>query len=251
MAGQRTSDKKKTRHLSSEQLEKTTFGRGFAKKGYVSEAEQEEYADMLSESDKQLIEEIERERKIKIITAISALVVAAIVVVVYFAATGTDKGKSASAKLADTYMSGLENADVDKVKSVMDPDTVDDESINTLIEIFQTYSKNGIQYTLEYTVGESYEASSTIIESVSSALYNKSAANAGIKKGYIVPVKGTMMLTYGEQSSPYDLNLDIICYEKDGEWFLGGTLDKESSGESSDEPADGSSDGSSETESSK
>lgn len=56
-----------------------------------------------------------------------------------------------------------------------------------------------------------------------------------------------MMLTYGEQSSPYDLNLDIICYEKDGEWFLGGTLDKESSGESSDEPADGSS----ETESSK
>lgn len=136
MAGQRTSDKKKTRHLSSEQLEETTFGRGFAKKGYASEAEQEEYADMLSESDKQLIEEIERERKIKIITALSALVVAAIVVVVYFAATGTDKGKSASAKLADTYMSGLENADVDKVKSVMDPDTVDDESINTLIEIF-------------------------------------------------------------------------------------------------------------------
>ena len=240
MARQRTSSNtKKAGRISAEQLEKMKNGRKYAKKECESAAEQKENYEILSESDEQLIKEIERERKIKIITALSAFVIAVIVVVVYFAAMGLDKGKSASVKLVETYMSGLENADVDKVKSVMDSDTVDDDSINTLIKIFQTYKENGIEYTLDYTTGEGYEASSSTIESVSSALYNKSADKAGIKKGYIVPVNGTIMLTYEGQSSPYDLDLEIICYEKDGEWFLGGTVESESS------------DGSSETESSK
>ena len=41
-------------------------------------------------------------------------------------------------------MSGLENTDVDKVKSVMDRKAVDDDSINTLVKIFETYNENGI-----------------------------------------------------------------------------------------------------------
>lgn len=46
-----------------------------------------------------------------------------------------------------------------------------------------------------------------------------------MKKGYVVPVRGTIMLTYDGQTSPYEMDMDIICYEKDGEWYLGGTVD--------------------------
>lgn len=143
----------------------------------------------------------------------------------YLAVTRLSTGKSKSIKLVDTYMSGLENTDVDKVKSVMDRKAVDDDSINTLVKIFETYNENGIQYTLEYTTAEGREASPKELDAVSQALYSKTADKAGVKKGYVVPVRGTIMLTYDGQTSPYEMDMDIICYEKDGEWYLGGTVD--------------------------
>ena len=175
--------------------------------------------------DAQMADELAKEKKKKIVIALSAVILAVIVVVVYLAATRLNTGKSQSIKLVDTYMSGLESADVNKVKSVMDQKAVDDDSINTLVKIFETYNENGIQYTLEYTTDEGRETSSRELDAVSQALYSKSADKAGVKKGYVVPVKGTIMLTYDGQTSPYDMDMDIICYEKDGEWYLGGTMD--------------------------
>lgn len=175
--------------------------------------------------DAQMADELAKEKKKKIVIALSAVILAVIVVVVYLAATRLNTGKSQSIKLVDTYMSGLESADVDKVKSVMDQKAVDDDSINTLVKIFETYNENGIQYTLEYTTDEGRETSSRELDAVSQALYSKSADKAGVKKGYVVPVMGTIMLTYDGQTSPYDMDMDIICYEKDGEWYLGGTMD--------------------------
>ncbi len=175
--------------------------------------------------DAQMADELAKEKKKKTVIALSAVILAVIVVVVYLAATRLNTGKSQSIKLVDTYMSGLENADVDKVKSVMDQKAVDDDSINTLVKIFETYNENGIQYTLEYTTDEGRETSARELDAVSQALYSKSADKAGVKKGYVVPVKGTIMLTYDGQTSPYDMDMDIICYEKDGEWYLGGTMD--------------------------
>lgn len=175
--------------------------------------------------DAQMADELAKEKKKKTVIALSAVILAVTVVVVYLAATRLNTGKSQSIKLVDTYMSGLENADVDKVKSVMDQKAVDDDSINTLVKIFETYNENGIQYTLEYTTDEGRETSARELDAVSQALYSKSADKAGVKKGYVVPVKGTIMLTYDGQTSPYDMDMDIICYEKDGEWYLGGTMD--------------------------
>lgn len=175
--------------------------------------------------DAQMADELAKEKKKKTVIALSAGILAVIVVVVYLAATRLNTGKSQSIKLVDTYMSGLENADVDKVKSVMDQKAVDDDSINTLVKIFETYNENGIQYTLEYTTYEGRETSARELDAVSQALYSKSADKAGVKKGYVVPVKGTIMLTYDGQTSLYDMDMDIICYEKDGEWYLGGTMD--------------------------
>ncbi len=184
----------------------------------------------LDEHDMQLADDVAKEKKIKLVIALAAVLLAIIVVVVYLAATKLNTGKSQSVKLVNTYMDGLGDADVDKVKSVMDSDTVDDDSISTLVKIFQTYNDNGIQYKLEYTTEEGYEASDSQLDAVSKALYNKAADKAEVKKGYVVPVKGTIMLTYDGQTSPYDVDMDIICYEKDGEWYLGGTVESGDSG---------------------
>lgn len=175
--------------------------------------------------DVQVADELAKEKKKNVAIALSAVLLAVIVVVVYLAVTRLNTGKSKSIKLVDTYMSGLENTDVDKVKSVMDRKAVDDDSINTLVKIFETYNENGIQYTLEYTTAEGREASPKELDAVSQALYSKTADKAGVKKGYVVPVRGTIMLTYDGQTSPYEMDMDIICYEKDGEWYLGGTVD--------------------------
>ena len=164
--------------------------------------------------DVQVADELAKEKKEKVAIALSAVLLAVIVVVVYLAVTRLSTGKSKSIKLVDTYMSGLENTDVDKVKSVMDRKAVDDDSINTLVKIFETYNENGIQYTLEYTTAEGREASPKELDAVSQALYSKTADKAGVK-----------MLTYDGQTSPYEMDMDIICYEKDGEWYLGGTVD--------------------------
>ena len=75
--------------------------------------------------DAQMADELVKEKKKKIVIALSAVILAVIVVVVYLAATRLNTGKSQSIKLVDTYMSGLESADVDKVKSVMDQEVVD------------------------------------------------------------------------------------------------------------------------------
>lgn len=50
-------------------------------------------------------------------------------------------GKSESEDLIKTYMEGLEEADLDKVESVMDPDTIDSDSSKNLVTVFQTYKE--------------------------------------------------------------------------------------------------------------
>lgn len=133
-------------------------------------------------------------------------------------------GKSESEDLIKTYMEGLEEADLDKVESVMDPDTIDSDSSKDLVTVFQTYKENNIEYTVSYTMGDGHVAESSDLAAVSSTVYGKTQKEAGISKGYVIPVTGKIMMTFQGQTSPYDLDMDIICYEKDGEWYLGGTV---------------------------
>lgn len=182
----------------------------------------------LDARDQELVDELAGERKKKLIIAVSAILVAVIVVVVYIAAVKQGTGRSESTKLVKTYMKGLEDRDVDKVKSVMDPEAVDSSSLNTLLDMFDTYDSNGIKYTLSYTMDEGREAVTREIESVSNGVYGKSSNKSGIKKGYVIKVDGTIELTYNDQTSPYAIDMDIICYEKDGKWYLGGALQDES-----------------------
>ena len=178
----------------------------------------------LDERDIQLMEESRKEGKKKVFIALGAIVLAVIVVVIYIVVRKNMTGKSESEELIKTYMEGLEEADLDKVESVMDPDTIDSDSSKDLVTVFQTYKENNIEYTVSYTMGDGHVAESGDLAAVSSTVYGKTQKEAGISKGYVIPVTGTIMMTFQGQTSPYDLDMDIICYEKDGEWYLGGTV---------------------------
>lgn len=178
----------------------------------------------LDERDIQLMEESRKEGKKKLFIALGAIVLAVIVVVIYIVVRKNMTGKSESEDLIKTYMEGLEEADLDKVESVMDPDTIDSDSSKDLVTVFQTYKENNIEYTVSYTMGDGHVAESSDLASVSSTVYGKTQKEAGISKGYVIPVTGKIMMTFQGQTSPYDLDMDIICYEKDGEWYLGGTV---------------------------
>lgn len=178
----------------------------------------------LDERDIQLMEESRKEGKKKLFIALGAIVLAVIVVVIYIVVRKNMIGKSESEDLIKTYMEGLEEADLDKVESVMDPDTIDGDSSKDLVTVFQTYKENNIEYTVSYTMGDGHVAKSSDLAAVSSTVYGKTQKEAGISKGYVIPVTGKIMMTFQGQTSPYDLDMDIICYEKDGEWYLGGTV---------------------------
>lgn len=178
----------------------------------------------LDERDIQLMEESRKEGKKKLFIALGAIVLAVIVVVIYIVVRKNMTGKSESEELIKTYMEGLEEADLDKVEGVMDPDTIDSDSSKDLVTVFQTYKENNIEYTVSYTMGDGHVAESGDLAAVSSTVYGKTQKEAGISKGYVIPVTGTIMMTFQGQTSPYDLDMDIICYEKDGEWYLGGTV---------------------------
>lgn len=178
----------------------------------------------LDERDIQLMEESRKEGKKKLFIALGAIVLAVIVVVTYIVVKKNMTGKSESEDLIKTYMEGLEEADLDKVESVMDPDTIDSDSSKDLVTVFQTYKENNIEYTVSYTMGDGHVAESGDLTAVSRTVYGKTQKEAGISKGYVIPVTGTIMMTFQGQTSPYDLDMDIICYEKDGEWYLGGTV---------------------------
>ena len=178
----------------------------------------------LDERDIQLMEESRKEGKKKLFIALGAIVLAVIVVVIYIVVKKNMTGKSESEELIKTYMEGLEEADLDKVESVMDPDTIDSDSSKDLVTVFQTYKENNIEYTVSYTMGDGHVAESGDLAAVSSTVYGKAQKEAGISKGYVIPATGTIMMTFQGQTSPYDLDMDIICYEKDGEWYLGGTV---------------------------
>lgn len=178
----------------------------------------------LDERDIQLMEESRKEGKKKLFIALGAIVLAVIVVVIYIIVRKNMTGKSESEDLIKTYMEGLEEADLDKVESVMDPDTIDSDSSKDLVTVFQTYKENNIEYTVSYTMGDGHVAESSDLAAVGSTVYGKTQKEAGISKGYVIPVTGKIMMTFQGQTSPYDLDMDIICYEKDGEWYLGGTV---------------------------
>lgn len=176
------------------------------------------------ERDLAVAKELDMEKKRRAVIVLCAVVISIIAVSVYFAVTGAGASRQ-SRKLVQTYMEGLNEGDVEKVKSVMDPDIADDSAMSAMINIFKTYKEQNIEYTVSYKLEDGREATENDIESVSSTLYGMSAKRTAVTDGYVIPVKGQVVLTYEGHSSPYELDMDIICYKKAGKWYLAGTIE--------------------------
>lgn len=194
-------------------------------KKYVggSDADEIEFDDM----DMHALEENSRENRKRVLIALTAIIVAVLVVTVYFVVVRSGSGAAKSRKLVETYMDGLGAGDLDKVQEVMDPDTIDQSSMDTLVQVFKTYKDNNLEYSVNYVMEKGYRASDGDIEAVCKAIYGTTSKKSGVDKGYVIPVTGTIDLSYKGETSPYDLDMKIICYEKNGNWYLGGTIDNE------------------------
>lgn len=181
--------------------------------------------EVLSDSDRELADEVRRENRVKLIVAVAAVVIALAAVTIYLIVSPQVKGKNTSKKLVETYMEGLAEADSDKVCSVMDPDTVSSDSSSSLIDVFKTYEDNGITYEVDYEMEDGRTAEDEDLQAVCNTIYGSSAEEAGVTRGYIIPISGNIIMTYQNQSSPYELDMEIVCYEKGGTWYLGGSLE--------------------------
>lgn len=144
--------------------------------------------------------------------------------VLCFIAVKRHGGKRTSRALVTTYMEGMKACDADKMRSVTDSDAAGGDFVREYEITFAAYESVGLEYDVDYELGDVYEADEKDIETVCNSIYYTTADEMGIEKGYIVPVTGTITLTADGNSSPYTLDIAVICYEKDGEWYLGGTV---------------------------
>lgn len=192
------------------------------KNKYVGNTDVDEI--LLDEQDEAVLEELRHEKRRRLLIVGGVLGFLLLIFVVYRLGFTDSDGEKESRTLVTTYMQALQEADSAKVESVMDPEAVDSDETAKLVEVFKIYEKNGITYTVEYSMSGGYEASADELESTCETVYNSSAEAAGVSRGYVIPVTGTITIAYDGQISPNEMNMNIICYEKSGSWYLGGTL---------------------------
>ncbi len=128
-------------------------------------------------------------------------------------------------KVIDTYMAGLQEADVDKVISTVDPESnevLDDDSLTTLTSTFTMLKSMGVEYTIEYSILSHEKASESEIKGMCASAYGDAGMSKEVKRAYIFEVEMTMEASYLGQTENSTETQDMICYEKDGHYYIGG-----------------------------
>jgi hypothetical protein len=156
-----------------------------------------------------------------IIAAVIVIVAAAVVLV--FFAFGMS-GKKNCEKVIDIYMTGLAEADSDKITSVIDPDCINEDDLQDVADAFELLKSMGIEYTLDYNIASIEAAADGDISNMCEELYGEEVTSKDIKSAYICDVEYTMSMTFLEQTETEDDNLKLICYKKDGKWYVGGSV---------------------------
>lgn len=189
---------------------------------------------VLDEREKRIVRETIRERRIKAAVVVCAIAIFAIAGGIY-ATVSAGSGRKKSRELIKTYMEGMKAQDAESMASVADPDADTSDMVEAYETIFEAYRTSGITYGVVYEIGDGYAADDEDLDAVCNTRYGKTADEMGIDKGYVFPVTGTINLIYEGNTSPSDLDVEFICYEKDDEWYLGGTIsDSDSSATATD-----------------
>lgn len=153
----------------------------------------------------------------------AVIVIAVIASVLVFAVFGGN-GEKKSKKVIDTYMTGLAEADSDKIASVVDPDCINEDDLQSVADAFEMLKSMGIEYTLDYKIVSTEKATDEEIKSMCEGIYDDESVAKDIKLAYICDVEYTMNMTYLGESESEDDSFSLICYKKDGKWYVGGTM---------------------------
>jgi hypothetical protein len=153
----------------------------------------------------------------------AVIVIAAVAAVLAFVVFG-ENGEKKSKQVVDTYMTGLAEADSDKIASVVDPKCTSEDELQQVADAFEMLKSMGIEYTLDYKIVSVEEASTSEIKSMCEGIYDDESVAADIKSAYICDVEYTMNMTYLGESESEEDSFSLICYKKDGTWYVGGTM---------------------------
>ena len=138
---------------------------------------------------------------------------------------GFECGELISSKLVDQFMSGIKEADTDKIVSLVDSKCVSDNDIETLSNSFELLQSMGVEYTIDYKITSSQKADEEDIKDVCETLYNDASEAGKINCAYICDVDYTMTINYLGETETEDDKMSLICYKKGGKWYIGGTVE--------------------------
>lgn len=160
-----------------------------------------------------------------IIIAVTLLAVVAIVV---FNLMATKKAQKGCEDAIKTFMSGLQEGDATKIASVADPESNEmqsDDAMDQLVVAFQLLAGMGIDYKIDYTILDSRKASESEIKSMCAGIFGDAGKSKDIKRAYIYKVEMVINVSYLGQSESSSETSNLICYERDGHYYIGGMME--------------------------
>lgn len=151
----------------------------------------------------------------------------AVVAVVLILVLGVFGGARKSENVVNEFMTGMAEGDTEKMIAYMDPACVDESDVDDLAYSFEMLSAMGMEYSIDYEILETQKASDSLVEDMCEGIYDDEKVADDISKAYVSQVEYTIGVTYLGVTQSQDDTIYLICYKKDGEWYLGGTVDEE------------------------
>ncbi len=154
----------------------------------------------------------------------------------------SDNGVKKSEKIVDNFMTSMLEGDTDEMVSDIDTNCdnkVDVEYwanvfdfINMIEELVSIVWPTGTSMfeviqdyiiTSDYKIIETVKASDSTIEEMCEDLYEDKDVVDDISQAYVSEVEYSITFSVLGLEIPLEGNIYIICYKKNGEWYLGGT----------------------------
>lgn len=147
--------------------------------------------------------------------------------VIIFLFSGSIGGAKKSKELIDQFMTGIEEADTDKIVSLVDKDCVGDNDVETLSSSFELLKSMDIEYSVDYKITSTEKANRATIKNMCEGIYNDESVAGKVKCAYICDVDYSITMSYLGETETQDDKMSLICYKKGGKWYIGGTVESE------------------------
>lgn len=146
---------------------------------------------------------------------------------IIFLFSGSFGGAKKSKALVDQFMTGIEEADTDKIVSLVDEECVADNDVESLSSSFELLKSMGIDYSVDYKITSTEKANRATIKNMCEGIYNDESVAGKVKCAYICDVDYSITMSYLGETETQDDKMSLICYKKGGKWYIGGTVESE------------------------